>query len=272
MPSGGYHRIFVQSRHCQVSRLVRAIPVALLALAIAAAAHAADRAATRPGVGERTFSMQLDGSPEAIDVYRPTTGAPRAVVILAHGFTRSRATLAELGRDLAGSGFAVVAPDLPYLVDHTGNGRVLAGLASMIEQGTAPELDLGARRVIFAGFSAGGLASLLAAASHPGSLGWIGIDPVDRGNRGIAAAPRLSVPAYVVRGPSAACNAYANSEAIVKRVPALADDRIVANASHCDFETPTDGICEFLCGRADPARQAAIRAAVVEAARALAAH
>jgi alpha-beta hydrolase superfamily lysophospholipase len=225
----------------------------------------------RPGVVEETFSLTLDGSPEAVDIYRPATGVPRAVVILAHGFTRSRLNLAELGRDLAASGFTAVVPNLPYLVDHTGNGRVLGLLASMIENAAAPELDLGSRRVIFAGFSAGGLASLLAAASHPGALGWIGLDPVDRGDRGIVAAPGLRTPAYVFRAPSAACNAYANSEAIVKRLPAVAEERVVANASHCDFEAPTDGFCEFICGRADPARQAAIRAWVVEAAKVLAA-
>ena len=226
---------------------------------------------SRPGVVERTLSRTFDGSPEAVDVYRPSSGSPRAVVILAHGFTRSRSNLAELSRDLAGSGFAVVVPDLPYLVDHTGNGRVLAKLAGVIESGDDAELELGSRRLIFAGFSAGGLAALLGAATHPTALGWIGLDPVDRADRGVVAAPRMAAPAYVFRAPAAACNAYSNSERIVERLRAVVENRVIPGASHCDFEGPTDGFCELVCGRADPARQAAIRAAVVEAAKALAA-
>jgi dienelactone hydrolase len=235
------------------------------------AAVAGDSRESRAGVVERTLSLTLDGSPEAVDIYRPSAGDPRAVVILAHGFTRSRTNLAELGRDLAASGFAAVVPNLPYLVDHTGNGRVLARLAGRIESGAEPDLDLGSRRVIFAGFSAGGLAALLGAASDPGTLGWIGLDPVDRADRGVAAAPRLAAPAYVLRAPPAACNAYSNGLAMVERLPVVVENRMVAYASHCDFEAPTDGFCELVCGRADPTRQAAIRAAVVEAAKALAA-
>ena len=239
----------------------------LLASALPLAGGARD---TLPGVVERRVSLTLDASPEAVDLYRPSTGTPRAVVILAHGFTRSRANLAELGRDLAASGFAAVVPNLPYLVDHTGNGRVLARLAERIESGAEPDLDLGSRRIILAGFSAGGLAALLAAASRPEALGWIGLDPVDRADRGVAAAPRVAVPAYVLRAPPAACNAYANSLAVIERLPVVAEDRVVPQASHCDFESPTDWFCELVCGRADPVRQAAIRAAVIEAAKALA--
>jgi dienelactone hydrolase len=244
----------------------------LLALLLVASPGvlASDPREIRAGVVERTVSLALEGSPEAVDLYRPAGGAPRAVVILAHGFTRSRANLVELGRDLAASGFAVVVPNLPYLVDHDGNGRALARLAERIERGADPDLDLGSRRVIFVGFSAGGLAALLGAAGYSRALGWIGLDPVDRADRGLAAAPRLAAPAYVFRAPAAACNAHSNSLALIERLPAIVEHRVVRDASHCDFEAPTDAFCELACGRADPARQAAIRAAVVAAAASLA--
>jgi dienelactone hydrolase len=243
----------------------------LVAFSLAApGASAADGPGSRPGVVERTVSIEFDGSAEAVDLFRPSTGDPKAVVILAHGFTRSRQNLGDLGRDLAAAGFVAVVPNLPYLVDHTGNGRVLARLAERIARADEPDLDWGTRRVIFAGFSAGGLAALLGAAGYPRALGWIGLDPVDRADRGVAAAPRVSSPAYVLRAPPQACNARANGLAMIERLPAVVEDRVVTDASHCDFESPTDGFCELLCGRADPARQAAIRAAVLDAAKALA--
>jgi dienelactone hydrolase len=222
-------------------------------------------------VVERTVSIELDGSPEAVDLFRPSAGEPRAAVILAHGFTRSRLNLGDLGRDLAAAGFVAVVPNLPYLVDHTGNGRVLARLAERIARADEPDLDFGTRQVIFAGFSAGGLAALLGAAGYPRALGWIGLDPVDRADRGVAAAPRVAAPAYVLRAPPAACNARSNSLAMIERLPAVVENRVVPDASHCDFESPTDGLCELVCGRADPARQAAVRASAVAAAKALAA-
>ena len=46
---------------------------------------------------------------------------------------------------------------------------------------------LNAKRVIYAGFSAGGLSALLAAASDPASIGYLGLDTVDDGSGAKAA-------------------------------------------------------------------------------------
>jgi hypothetical protein len=71
----------------------------------------------------------------------------------------------------------------------------------------------------------------------------------------------------LLRGPSSRCNAYAIAEPWVEALPNLVDDRMLPAASHCDFEDPTDRLCEFVCGRADPARQAAVQAFLLEAVR-----
>ena len=68
---------------------------------------------------------------------------------------------------------------------------------------------------------------------------------------------------YLLRGPSAACNAYGIAEPWIDALPNLIEDRQIAQASHCDFEAPTDRWCRFVCGGTDPARQAIVADFVV---------
>lgn len=213
-----------------------------------------------------TLELQLAGRVTQVAVTAPTgrsEGAPAAVV-LAHGFTRSRATLAGHAAALAREGVWAVVPDLPYLVDSRDNALALRDLLEALRGGAA---GAPLERFVLVGFSAGGLAAVLAA-DAPGVEGFIGLDPFDRPGRvGLEAARRLRVPAYLLRSPSAACNAYSIAEPWAGALAELVDDRILADASHCDFEAPTDRICEFVCGPAHPARQEAVRDFVLGAVR-----
>jgi pimeloyl-ACP methyl ester carboxylesterase len=213
-----------------------------------------------------TLEIVLAGRPTQVDVIAPLGAAPRSrdAVILAHGFTRSRATMAGHAAAVARSGLWAVAPDLPYLVDSRDNARALRDLIAALRGGVAgAQLD----RFVLVGFSAGGLAAILAADS-PGVVGYVGLDPFDRpGGVGLEAARRLQIPAYLLRGPSAACNAYAIAAPWVEALPQLVEDRQLQDASHCDFEDPTDRICEFVCGRADPARQTEVQTFLLRAVR-----
>ena len=220
-----------------------------------------------PGVLERSVTIDVAVDTTLADTYWPEATKPHAVVLLAHGFARSRSTLVVLARELAGAGFAVVVPDLPHLADHTANARFLQALSEVIEQSSNPALSLGAQRIIFAGFSAGGGATLVAAASRGHALGWIGLDPVDQAKAAAAAAPRMSALAFVIRAPASACNAESNFAPALALLPELALDRVEPGASHCDFESPTDAVCAVVCGAASAERQATIRSAVVAAAR-----
>jgi pimeloyl-ACP methyl ester carboxylesterase len=223
-----------------------------------------------PGARARSITIEVAGDATVVDLYSPEQTQPHAVVLLAHGFARSRSTLVVLGRELAGAGFAVVVPDLPHFADHAANARFLQALAQVIKQSVNPELGLGGQRIIFAGFSAGGGASLIAAASYGDALGWIGLDPVDASKTAAAAAPKLSAPAFVIRAPASACNAQSNFAEALGSLPQLALDRLEPQASHCDFEAPTNAVCTLVCGPASAERQSAIRAAVIAAARAIA--
>jgi pimeloyl-ACP methyl ester carboxylesterase len=120
-------------------------------------------------------------------------------------------------------------------------------------------------RVVLVGFSLGGLASILAA-DAPGIVGWVGLDPVDlRDHRGLEAARSLRIPATLVRAPATPCNAYGNAAPWSKVFAQPAGDTMLADATHCDFESPTDGWCRFFCGENDAARERHVLEALLAA-------
>ncbi len=224
----------------------------LLALLLAAPAHAAT-----------PLDVTLAGRPTTVDVYAPAQPA-RGAVVLVHGFMRTKATMAEHARALASEGVLAVAPDMPFVTSSLDNARALADLIGQLRRG---ELGPPIERVVLVGFSAGGLAAILAA-STPGVVGYVGLDPFDRpGGVGLAAARTLPVPAKLVRAPPSFCNAYAIAAPWATALPRLAEDRVIDGASHCDFEGPTDRACTLFCGATDPQRQRIVRQALVDAVR-----
>jgi pimeloyl-ACP methyl ester carboxylesterase len=218
-----------------------------------------------PAAGMATIDLTLTGRPVKADLYQPAN-PPAGMVVLAHGFLRSRHNMAGHAAALAAEGYAVVVPDLPYLTDSRDNGRALTELVAQIRSGAfAPAIE----RVVLIGFSAGGLSTLLAAAS-PGVAGYVGLDAIDRpGGVGLAAARQLQTPTILIRRPASFCNGYGIAEPWHDALPKLVEQKIIEGASHCDFEAPTDGWCEAFCGSTDAARQQAIREAIVAAVKRL---
>jgi pimeloyl-ACP methyl ester carboxylesterase len=225
-------------------------------------AHAAD-SPVAGGSPPPTQDITLDGRLTLVDLYAPARPSTAAIVF-AHGFMRSRATFAGHAAALASEGILAVVPDLPYVTDSRKNARALIDLVGQLRAGAlGPPVE----RVVLVGFSAGGLAALLAAHA-PGVVGYVGLDAFDRpGGVGLEAARRLDTPALLLRGPSAFCNAYAIAGPWSAALKNLVDERSLAEASHCDFESPTDRMCELFCGRADAARQAIVRDTLREAVR-----
>jgi hypothetical protein len=235
----------------------------------AAALLVAASAIVPPAAARDTRDHELAGRVVAIDVHGPAPGRPlRGAAILAHGFTRSRTTLGEHAAALAAAGVLAVSPDLPFTFDFRRNAEGLAQLVGTLRRGDVfgPPVE----RVVLVGFSAGALSSLLAAGT-PGVVGYVGLDPFDRtsdgGRRALGRdfAPTLRTEAILVRAPPSRCNAEAVAAPWGERLPALVSDRVIANASHCDFEAPTDWMCRLACGAADPERQAIVRATLLGA-------
>lgn len=262
-PSPALPRRAVLSCLARASALLGRLLIAGFA---AASCLACATAAPPSGPKVETVELSLGGRDTTIDLYRPAIDAKPGAVVLVHGFTRSRATMRGHAEALAHAGWLAVAPDLPYVMDSRDNARALRDLVDWLAPGdrlaqTDPQSggQPAAERVVLVGFSAGGLAALLAA-DTPRVVGYVGLDPFDRPSGvGAEAARRLKVPAFLVRAPSSACNAFAIAAPWVQALPNLIEDRVIEAASHCDFEAPTDWLCRIVCGRTDPARQRLVR-------------
>jgi pimeloyl-ACP methyl ester carboxylesterase len=226
--------------------------LALLLLA-AVLGQVAAAAETRP--------ITLADEATVADLYWPAAVPPRGLVVIAHGFTRSRARHVVLAQRLADEGFAVAVPNLPHWVRLSGNADAIVDLVKTV----GAERGLETRPSVLIGTSAGGLASLLAAHRIPRLALWVGLDPVDTLGVADDAARALRAPAVVLRAPSGVCNAGGSARRIAALLPNRRAEVRVADASHCDFEDSTNPRCEAICGAADAARQALIVDATVKA-------
>lgn len=187
---------------------------------------------------------------QTVTWYEPGGGNGLAVA-WSHGFARSPANHGTSAARAASWGFLVATPEPPSFSDQEVNAEFLTG--DLHDAAVAR----GATGVGYVGHSAGGLASVLAAS---GGDAWIlvGLDGTDVDNLGVTAAPAVTAPTLLLAGEPSACNADGNGRAWTKSGQLR---RLVVNgASHCDFESDTDSLCESLCGATDPARQDAVAA------------
>jgi pimeloyl-ACP methyl ester carboxylesterase len=212
-----------------------------------------------------TESIEIAGFDESVDIYRPAEGPSAGVAIIAHGFTRSRIRHGDLGRALAEAGVTAVIPDLPNVMDLWGNGDAIVELAQKLEDGSLGKPPPARSRVVLIGTSAGGLATVLAAAKMPGLAGWIGLDPVDRTGTGSDAAAQLHAPAIVLLGGASGCNLFGSGRGIARALPQLVRTTALKGASHCDFEDPTTNLCRVLCGGSSAEMRMRVREETVRA-------
>jgi len=219
-------------------------------------------------VSVQTLALNLNSKTVDVDVYKPMT-LQTGAVILTHGGFRNRKTMAEHAQALAARGVLVLSPNMPCTFDHRCNARAIAELVNMLR--TTDTFGSSVKRVVLVGFSAGGLSSLLAA-DTPGVVGFVGLDAYDHlpSNQperlGIVAARRLVTETLLLRAPASSCNAQSVAAPWRLELKALWRDELIAGASHCDFEAPTDWMCRLACGETDISRQTLVRQALLDAA------
>ncbi len=194
------------------------------------------------GYTEDTGSIQTGGCTFNYTLYMPDSPASDAVVLLSHGFMRQQRHMAGWAKHMASWGLIVATPSLCHVTafdsDHVQNGVDLRALGAHL----APNGD-----VLYVGQSAGGLASTLAAIADPNAVGVLGLDPVDSGGVGIAAATTSTLEVHALIGEGGSCNSQNNSIPMVTAAPQHQLLRI-PGADHCSFESPTDVGCTLLCG------------------------
>lgn len=196
----------------------------------------------------------LSGAFDA-DLYLPAISGMAPLAIVAHGFWRSKARMVEWGRHLAMQGFAIAVPTLPSWANHARNGRAIQELIDWIDANVPRMKGVNPERVGLVGYSAGGLATLLAA-EDPRVRMWVGLDPVDVAGKGISAAKRLSAFALILRAKSHACNGHGNAQGIQDALTTCSLCLMVKGATHTDPEWPTDSLAEAVCGKSSSARRA----------------
>jgi hypothetical protein len=211
---------------------------------------------TPEGVVKSEQKVKLAGKEVAVDFYLPRGLRKAPVVVVAHGFSRSRLNMAGWGSLLASNGIIAAIPDLPAWADHDRNSRAIRELLDRINSKTlvtGPEPS-GAGALM--GFSMGGLCSLMAAATNGQVSCWVGLDPVDAGQKGAEVAKGLRIPCAVLQAEPSRCNANGNAKQIVAGLSGSLFALRVRNATHTDLEQPTDWLAEVVCGKADPKRHA----------------
>jgi pimeloyl-ACP methyl ester carboxylesterase len=193
----------------------------------------------------------------AYEVHRPAGRDGGALTLLAHGFLRDLGTMRGWAEHLASHGVVAVVVGLcnssPFGGRHDRNAVDLRALADALQPAEG--------RVLYAGFSAGGLAALLAAADDPRTVAYLGLDAVDGGGLGVRAGG-LARPALFLLAEPGACNAEGNIAPVAATIAAARTVR-VPFATHCHFEDPYAPLCERLCGRLEPPEAAAaVRATI----------
>jgi len=184
-------------------------------------------------------------------VYTPTGVTNPPVVVLGHGFARGTDVMTGWADHLASWGVEVLLPTLCHYnvfagVDHEMNGQNMKELASLH----------GATDVVYAGHSAGGLAAIIAASQDQNASGVLGLDATD--TQGIPGVPdaigqnyasNVTCPAFSIVGEASTCNADNNGLDLFSMMDTYQAIRVV-DADHCDFESPTDWVCESQCENA----------------------
>jgi len=200
-------------------------------------------------------------------LYSPASANPKpdTLVVIGHGFLRNRARMAGHAQAIAAAGYHTASVTFcnSRIWDgrHRDNGRDMVRLANALD----------ARRVVYLGFSAGGLAALLAGQQDPRTLGVVALDLVDRDGIGLAAARGFDRPLIGLVGPPSECNAGNNGLPVLAASQHSQVHRF-PEATHCDFEAPTDWLCDRVCGTrpGGEQRRAEILQATAEAVRTLA--
>ncbi|MFK7858984.1 MAG: alpha/beta hydrolase [Granulosicoccus sp.] len=179
-------------------------------------------------------------------VYQPDTPSTSTSVVLGHGFLRDQDNMIGLSRAMANRGIPVVTLDFcnmrPWNGHHQRNARDMRDLARALKI---------ADDIVYGGFSAGALAAVLASDENTRAI--LALDMVDQADQGQKAIQKLPIPLLGLAGPPSSCNANSNGDALFTARDEGSFSQLdrIPGASHCDFESPSNWLCEVACGNKD---------------------
>lgn len=217
-----------------MKRLRTAAAAALLALA-APGAFAQDGAPTQGTLAS------VRGCAIGYQIRGPAPGPGSLAALIGHGFLRDGSFMAGWAEAIAALGVTAVTVD--FCASSAADGRHADNAADLV----ALRRHLGLADVVYVGVSAGGLAALIAGSLDPeGTRGLLLLDPVNAGGQARSAAGRVHAPVAALVAQAQVCNAWRNIDPALATLPDATTVR-VPQASHCDFEWPSDRFCRVAC-------------------------
>ena len=187
-----------------------------------------------------------DGGGSVDYVYFSPIGFDSEVhLVLVHGFLRSQANMYELAYHYATWGIQVYTLDLLHSSisdnDPIQDAKDMVWLSQILTDNSP---------AIYAGQSAGGMRSVIAANIDSNAIAVLGLDLVDGefDNQilGISNASEIDIPLWGIAAEPSACNANGNGIGVYNGAPNGNLIR-VTESEHCDFEDPTDFLCTIIC-------------------------
>ncbi len=192
--------------------------------------------------GSRTGAF---GCTVAFEVYRPAEPRTDTLVVLGHGFASNLSWMRGWAERWASFGVPTAVLSFcnstPFNGRHDRNAEDMVALSRALHDGP----------VLYAGFSAGGLAAYLACVRDPHAIAYLGLDAVDTGGLAVAARDGFRVPALFLLGEPGPCNA---KNSMLPAIPARETVRAlrVSSALHGHFQDPYDPRVESVCGKVVP--------------------
>ena len=184
----------------------------------------------------------VDGCALEYDLYTPDEPATDTLVVIQHGFARSKTEFADMASHLASWGMPALIMDLchswAFDVDINQNAADVVDLVDNLWDGP----------VVYMGHSNGAISSLVAASIDDQTIAVLGLDPVERlGGDHTDIARELTVPVVGIFGEAGVCNSWNSGIDVYMAVPD-SDLYRTTEADHCDFEAPTGTVCTLACG------------------------
>ena len=168
------------------------------------------------------------------------------LVILSHGFGRNQGHMRQWAKHLASWGFSVLTPNHCHIRPSDVNPVLAAEELLLLSKSMVNT------RVIYAGFSNGGAISIIAGAQDPKAIAVIGLDTTESYQKPTGPfAKRISIPVYGLFGEPSSCNAMGNGRELYSNITNVFT-RAIQTADHCDFESPSGGICYLFCSGPHP--------------------
>ncbi len=243
--------------------LALGIPVSALTGALASAslflfASTAFAAGPRAYGALGSAGVEVKTLDASTSVVVPISGGPSPLIVASHGWSAGGNNQLGWAKHFASYGFVVAVPTFPNPLspDTATNAGIIEALVSKLTGAMASTYGVSPGAFGLEGHSAGGLATIVAAAKLAPAATVL-FDPVDKNGQGKVAYASLCQPVLAIFAQAGSCNLNAEWSGFKATTKSDVVSFTVQGSTHCDGENAKRTLCGPFCGGgADPDRQA----------------